>query len=197
MSKLCRTEAVLLLLWRPGQHWLIELLDERQKWIILGPSYRILILDRSVIAKRLHLPLSKIAAFLMVTYCIEDTNYLQISQMLYDYQDKRKHYQQEDKSLNQQEDTTTMATLDDLMKSKQYSIQDILRMKPGFIIPEVMTWCTGQNTTPKSSLSKQSCIQSMLYLIFFREPMNDSPQALIQRAISSNNVQTRRYSHLI
>ncbi|KAA6364271.1 MAG: hypothetical protein EZS28_040202, partial [Streblomastix strix] len=89
-----------------------------------------------------------------------------------------------------------MATLDDWMKSKQYSIQDVLRMKPGFIIPEVMAWFTGQHKTPKSSLNKQSCIKTMLQLIFDREPMHDTPSALTYRAISNCNVVTRKYAHV-
>ncbi|KAA6335328.1 MAG: hypothetical protein EZS28_052978, partial [Streblomastix strix] len=89
-----------------------------------------------------------------------------------------------------------MATLDDWMKSKQYSIQDVLRMKPGFIIPEIMAWFTGQHKTPKSSLNKQSCIKTMLQLIFDREPMHDTPSALTYRAISNCNVVTRKYAHV-
>ncbi|KAA6402070.1 MAG: hypothetical protein EZS28_002404 [Streblomastix strix] len=88
------------------------------------------------------------------------------------------------------------ATLDDWMKSKQYSIQDVLRMKPGFIIPEVMAWFTGQHKTHKSSLNKQSCVKIMLQLIFDREPMHDTPSALTYRAISNCNVQTRRYTYV-
>ncbi|KAA6369083.1 MAG: hypothetical protein EZS28_035391 [Streblomastix strix] len=89
-----------------------------------------------------------------------------------------------------------MATLDDWMKSKQYSIQDVLRMKPGFIIPEVIAWFTGQHKTPKSSLNNQSCIKTMLQLIFDREPMHDTPSALTYRAISNCNIIARKYAHV-
>ncbi|KAA6346770.1 MAG: hypothetical protein EZS28_052070 [Streblomastix strix] len=78
-----------------------------------------------------------------------------------------------------------MATLDDWLRSKQYQIQDILRKKPDFMILEVMAWFTGQHKTPKSSLNKQSCIKTMLQLIFDREPMHDTPSTLMSRAISN------------
>ncbi|KAA6359485.1 MAG: hypothetical protein EZS28_044988, partial [Streblomastix strix] len=81
------------------------------------------------------------------------------------------------------------ATLDDWMKSKQYSIQDVLRKKPGFIISDVMARFTGQHSTPKSSFNRHSCIKAMLQLIFDREPMHDTPSALTYRAISNCYVQ--------
>ncbi|KAA6388125.1 MAG: hypothetical protein EZS28_016349 [Streblomastix strix] len=86
-----------------------------------------------------------------------------------------------------------MATLDDWMKSKQYSIQEVLRMKPGFIIPEVMAWFAGQHKIPKSTLNKQSYIKTMLQLLFDREPIHDTPSALTYRAISNCDVRRRRY----
>ncbi|KAA6356283.1 MAG: hypothetical protein EZS28_048190, partial [Streblomastix strix] len=89
-----------------------------------------------------------------------------------------------------------MATLDDWMKSKQYSIQEVLRMKPGFIIPLVMAWFISQHRTPKSSLNKQSCIKTMLQLISDREPMHDTPSVLNYRAISNCNVVTRKFAHV-
>ncbi|KAA6377964.1 MAG: hypothetical protein EZS28_026510, partial [Streblomastix strix] len=80
--------------------------------------------------------------------------------------------------------------LDDWMKSKQYSFQDVLRAKPGFIIPEIMSWFTGQHKTPKSPINKQSCNKSILQLIFDREPMRDIPSAPTNRVISNCNEQT-------
>ncbi|KAA6397242.1 MAG: hypothetical protein EZS28_007228, partial [Streblomastix strix] len=89
-----------------------------------------------------------------------------------------------------------MATLNDWMKSQLYTIQYVLRKKAGFIIPEVMAWFTVLHKTPKSSLNKQSCIKTMLQLIFDRELMHDTPSALTYRAISNCNVVTRKYAHV-
>ncbi|KAA6401071.1 MAG: hypothetical protein EZS28_003392 [Streblomastix strix] len=89
-----------------------------------------------------------------------------------------------------------MATFDDWMKSKQFSIQDVLRMIPGFIISEVMAWFTGQHKTLKSSLNKQQYIRTVQQLIFDREPMYDTPSALTYRATSNFNVVTRKYAQV-
>ncbi|KAA6353188.1 MAG: hypothetical protein EZS28_051285, partial [Streblomastix strix] len=83
--------------WWPGQPWFTTLLQENQRWIILGPSNRILTLGPSMIAKRLHLPPGKLAAFLMVTQRIEDVYNQQSSQMPQDYQDKQMRNKQKDK----------------------------------------------------------------------------------------------------
>ncbi|KAA6370987.1 MAG: hypothetical protein EZS28_033485, partial [Streblomastix strix] len=69
-------------------------------------------------------------------------------------------------------------------------------MKPGFIIPEVMAWFTGQHRTPKSSLNKQSRNKTMQQLIFDRELMHDTLSVLTYRAISNCSVVTRKYAHI-
>ncbi|KAA6370624.1 MAG: hypothetical protein EZS28_033849 [Streblomastix strix] len=115
------------------------------------------------------LPPSKLAAVLVGSKLTEDTIYQLGAQMILNYQDRHKHYQQEDQSFNQQE---------------------------GFIISEVMVWFTGQHKTPKFSLNKQSYIKTMLQLIFDREQLYDTSSALTYGAISNCNVQTRRYAHV-
>ncbi|KAA6402059.1 MAG: hypothetical protein EZS28_002424 [Streblomastix strix] len=72
--KLQQITAIVVVPWWPGKPWFTTLLQENQRQIILGPSNRILTLGPNMIAKRLHLPPGKLAAFLMVTQQIEDTN---------------------------------------------------------------------------------------------------------------------------
>ncbi|KAA6397812.1 MAG: hypothetical protein EZS28_006659 [Streblomastix strix] len=68
-----QTTAVVVVPWWPCQPWFTILLQENQRWIILGRLNQILILDPSLIAKRLHFPPGKLAAFLMVMQQINDT----------------------------------------------------------------------------------------------------------------------------
>ncbi|KAA6372112.1 MAG: hypothetical protein EZS28_032361 [Streblomastix strix] len=63
-------------------------------------------MDPRMIAKRLLLQLGKLTSHIMVMQQIEDTNYYQNSQVVFDYQNKHKHIQYEDKNFNQHKDFT-------------------------------------------------------------------------------------------
>ncbi|KAA6371536.1 MAG: hypothetical protein EZS28_032937 [Streblomastix strix] len=59
-----------------------------------------------------------------------------------------------------------------------------------------MAWFVSQLKIPKCVFDKQLCIKMVQQLIFDLDPMRDTPSALIQRAISNCNVQSRKYAHV-
>ncbi|KAA6366986.1 MAG: hypothetical protein EZS28_037486 [Streblomastix strix] len=69
-------------------------------------------------------------------------------------------------------------------------------MKSGYLIFEDIEWISGQYRKSKSSLIKQSYIETMLQLKVDRDSIYETASVLTNKAISNCKVVTRKYAHV-
>ncbi|KAA6354244.1 MAG: hypothetical protein EZS28_050228, partial [Streblomastix strix] len=88
----------------------------------------------------------------------------------------------------------TMGVLDDWMKEKNYTVQDIMNQKIPFIHTEFMTQLIRtRKTKPSSAKHHASIFNTMLSLIFDTVQVTATAQRLTTHAISNHQINNPRY----
>ncbi|KAA6360565.1 MAG: hypothetical protein EZS28_043908, partial [Streblomastix strix] len=89
-----------------------------------------------------------------------------------------------------------MRTLAEFSYEHGLSIDQLLSISPGFLLLEVINWFTRWNPSASSANTLQSCLNTMLSLIFDIPQITSTPSKLAYRAVLNCKIINRRYSNM-